>query len=82
MTTIQELRVIVEDIKTKSIEMSVASQNLIVFVREVEYIIAETNPLSDAVNIDALIAIYSPIYLQKLTRIETAADALGTDVLH
>lgn len=77
--TIEELRIIVSDIRTKAHELARVSNDLRSFIDGVYMQIAETNPLSGAINVDALVSLQTPIYMAHLQSVETASDALGTD---
>lgn len=82
MTTIEQLRAIVNDLKPKVLELNKASLDLNGFIQRIDLMISENNDFSSTIDIDALITQYSPIYITKLTRIETAADSLSTDGLN
>lgn len=81
-TTLEELRTLYEDINPKVYELFYAAEDLKVLLDGVGQDISNSNPFSSAINVDPYVAIQTPLYLEKLTRIETAADALGTDALH
>jgi hypothetical protein len=78
--TLEELKAIVADTKTKTEVIRVAGQDLHSLVEEIEQ--ALLGIAGECINIDDLVAKYTPIYLGKLTVLETAADALGSDILH
>lgn len=80
--TIEELRAIVLDIHNKSQAIFAAANDLESFMQQVEQDVADSNPMSIAINVDQYVSIQSPIYVAKLTALETASDALGTDALH
>lgn len=82
MTTIEELKAIIIDLQTKTNQLEGASRSLNTFVRSVLSLISDTNPFRDTINIDQLITLQTPIYLEKLTAVEVAADVLGTDALN
>jgi len=80
--TRQELQVIVDDLLQKSTALSQKANELQSFMTDIKNTIADSNPFAETINIDQLVAIQTPIYLQLLTAIETAADVIGTDSLH
>lgn len=80
--TLEELQAIVQDVAAKSSALLDASQQLNGFFQEVLADVHPSNPLSAAINVDAYVAIQTPIYLAKLTAVEAAADLLGSDLLH
>jgi hypothetical protein len=79
MTTMEQLRAIVTDAKAKSIVLKDASMDVLVFAEMVDAAIAPSNPLSQTMDVDQIIAVFGPIWIQKLQAVEAAADALGTD---
>lgn len=80
MTTIQELRIIVSSIKPQTELVRIKSQELHSFVEELDQAI--NGIAGDCIDVDALISKYASIWIEKLTALETASDALGTDSLH
>ena len=80
MTTIEEIRALVSAIKPKTELVRVKSQELHSFVEELDQAINRI--AGDCIDVDVLVAKYVPIYLEKLTALETASDDLGTDSLH
>lgn len=75
--TIEELRIILSDIKTKTDELSQASTNLDSFIKELQDMVSVDNPLSSSIDIDQIVAIYTPMYVEKLARANTAVGQLG-----
>lgn len=80
--TIEELRPIVSDLQKKAVSVTGAASDLRALLDEIWTMIDPENPLSTSVNVDNLITTYSPIYIDKLTKIEQAADVFGTDILN
>ena len=78
--TLQELRTIVADIQDKEMALMDSVQKLGGLLATVSHII--NGPFSSTINVDALVALETPLYIEALTAIETAADALGTDPFH
>lgn len=76
MTTIQELRIIVEDIKNKTAELVKASNELNSFVNRVSSLISESNPFASTIDIDELITLETPLYNALLTRVQNSVTAL------
>lgn len=77
--TIDELRDIISDLEIKSEALTNAASNLQSLVAEVKRFITPANPYASTIDIDALVAINTPLYLNRIAAIEAAADALGTD---
>ena len=77
--TIQELRNIVNTIEPLGNDLGNATNELRILVAKVKNIIAEDNIALGMINADQLVAIYTPLYLAALHKVEVAADALGTD---
>lgn len=80
--TIEELRAIVSALKVTIGTLGEKVSDLNTLINSVDGMIAASNPLSSAVDPDQIVAIYSPLYISKLTEIETVTDTLGTDPLH
>lgn len=78
--TLQELQIIVDDIQTKVGVVNGNSRALRSFIDEVSQII--NGPYSSTINVDAFVALQTPIYLELLTNLEQSTDALGTDGLN
>ena len=78
--TLEELRVLVADIKTKSRAIRDAALSLDQMIVAIDAQI--NNEYASTINVDAFVAIQTPIYLERLTALEAATDALGTDALH
>lgn len=74
--TIEELRILVEDISNKTNSLTNKSVELRTFLNQVSTIINISNPFSNAINVDAFIAIQNPLYQSKLTEIQTALNEL------
>lgn len=81
-TTIEELRTIVAAIKPLIARVNASSSDLEVFITEIEEMISTQNVFNNSIDPNAFVAIQTPIYIQLLTDLETAADALNTDPLH
>ena len=84
--TLQELKNLVTDIDGKSTTLFQKSGRLMTLVSKVKRIAnRENDGISQALTqseVDSVVNTYTPLYIQALTDIETAADALGTDPLH
>lgn len=76
--TLQELQAIVEDVRTKANMLQGAASNLASFMEKIYRIINDPD-FSSTINVDAFVAIQTPLYLEHLHNIEVAADVLGTD---
>lgn len=75
MTTIEEFRITVEEINTRTLALSNAVNALKTQVTQVKNLISANNEFSGVIDVDALINIQSPIYANLLANIETAIDA-------
>lgn len=82
--TLDELRVLIEDIIVKSDNLVEKSNNLRGFMQVLRRNVSPNNPFIDQLftnqqDIDNFVNIQAPLYVQRLTDIEVAADALATD---
>lgn len=77
--TLQELRTIVADVAQKGDTLFGKTMRLKSFIDRVDRIIND-NEFAATINVDAFVAVQTPIYLAILHDIEVAADALGTDL--
>ena len=80
--TLDDLRAIVIYVRTKRESLMSSVQDFETFVEVVWDAIKPENPFASTIDVDAFVAIQVPIYLAKLTAIETASDQFGTDLLH
>lgn len=72
--TIEELRAIITDVKSKTTILRETTQDLHSFVEEVDQIV--NGIAGSSINPDQLVAVYGPIYIEKLTAVEVATDVL------
>lgn len=81
--TLAELRVIVSDIQLKANTLREKSDNLCSLLDGISSQISTGNQFAETIFTDAvvnaLVTAQTPVYIQKLTEIEIAADALSTD---
>ncbi len=85
--TLDELRTIVQGIETNLLAVKTAAESGLTMTGQVLQMISPQNPTTIVFNKLAdpggeILTAFTPDYLAMLTSLETAADALGTDVLH
>lgn len=79
--TLSELRALFETIDGQSRTLYETTAQLRAFMNNIRSIIYDPN-FSETIDVDQFVAIQTPIFTQMLTSIETAADAMNTDILH
>lgn len=82
--TLEELRAISADVTAKAAALREKANNLEVLMGTINRNISPNNPFINNMfpnpqNVDDFVATQTPLYIQRLTDIEVAADALGTD---
>ena len=71
--TLSELRILVEELNVKVTDASNKVVELKAFISEVNNAVQASNPFSEAIDVDAFVALQNPLYQAKLT---TAKDAV------
>lgn len=85
--TIQEARLLGQDIKTKLEAIKASVDSSLAYVEMFNTTVSEQNPTSayleaNVGSVDTVVGLFLPDYTSILTSIETATDVLGTDILH
>ena len=81
MTTIEQLRITVDMISEQIDTLQNRTRAVERFMKDTKRMIREENPFASTIDVDAFIAIQTPLFISMLTEVEEAADALNTDVL-